>query len=77
MLQAKHYLRNLAVSLVLAHLFLLLLGQLHLLALFLDLRCSQFLLLVMGSQQLLSQTGELIDHPHELSLLLSEAFGSP
>lgn len=61
----------------LSHLLLLLLGQLHLLSLFLYLRSSQFLLLIVGSQELLSQTGQLVDHPHELPFLLSKALGRP
>lgn len=59
------------------HLLLLLLGQLHLLPLLLDLRRRQLLLLVVGCQQLLPQAGQLVDHAHELPLLLSQALWSP
>lgn len=59
-----------------SYLLLLLACQLHLLTLFLHLWGGQFLLLVMGSQELLSQADELWDHGGELSLLLCKTFWS-
>lgn len=59
-----------------SHLLLLLACQLHLLTLFLHLWGGQFLLLIMGSQELLSQADELWDHGGELSLLLCKTFWS-
>lgn len=59
-----------------SHLLLLLACQLHLLTLFLHLWGGQFLLLIMGGQELLSQADELCDHGGELSLLLCETFWS-
>lgn len=56
--------------LLLSHLVLLLLGQLHLLPLLLDLRGGQFLLLVVGRQELLPQADELANHGRKLTLLL-------
>lgn len=54
------------------YLVLLLLGQLHLLPLFLHLRGGQLLLLLVGRQELLPQAAQLANHAHELALFLRQ-----
>lgn len=54
------------------YLLLLLSSQLHLLLLLLQQQSSHVPLLGVGSEQLLPQTTQLVDHHHQLQLLLSQ-----
>lgn len=54
------------------YLFLLLSSQLHLLLLFLQQQGGHVPLLRVGSQQLLPQSGQLVDHHQQLELLLRQ-----